>query len=298
MIRRLFAPLIFCIHLPLQLTNLAFWGALIIALGLVRFVLPIPAIQRALAPVMNGFLLCFGSCSVFLIRLFNPITITRNIHGSLNKQSWYLIVANHLSYLDIVLLIEFANFRIPAPKFFLKQELIWMPFVGLGAWALEMPFMKRYSQQYLKKHPEKRGADIETTKRSCQKFRHQPTTVINFVEGTRFTPQKHAAKKSPFHHLLPPKAGGIAFTLATMGELFTHILDVSLLYPDNAKHPMLSMISGQMTRIIIDVNVIEVPQEAKGDYYNDDTFRTGFQQWVNSVWQRKDQTIARLLSGE
>lgn len=293
--RTIFAPIIFVLHFCLQVTNLAFWALLIIALGLVKFVIPSKTLHRVLSPVMHLLMGCFGKLSVVLIKLFNPIKIEYNIKGELDEESWYLLIANHLSYLDIILLIEFAAFRIPAPKFFLKQELIWLPFVGLGAWALDMPFMRRYSREYLQKHPEKKGTDIDTTRKSCEKFKTMPTTVINFVEGTRYTPSKHKVKQSPFAQLLPPKAGGIAFTLATMGDLFTSMLDVTLLYPDNSRHPMIAMLSGQMRRVIIDVEVIDIPQEAKGDYYNDKSYRAQFQTWLNGLWEAKDKRIAQLL---
>lgn len=298
MIRAVLSPVIFLLHLPLQLLNLAFWGMLVILFGLVCVIIPIPALKRFLLPLMNFFMFCFGKISVLMIKTFNSVTLDYRVRGTLSKNDWYLIVANHLSYLDIILLIEFAAFRIPAPKFFLKQQLIWLPFVGLAAWALDMPFMRRYSAAYLAKHPHKRGTDIETTKRYCAKFKHTPTTVINFVEGTRFTPAKSKAKKSSYQHLLPPKAGGIAFTLATMGELFTNILDISLLYPENTKHPMLAMLSGRMTRIVIDVNVLDVPEQAIGDYYNDDQFKTEFQHWVNDLWHHKDNNIHLIKSGD
>ena len=104
MLRVVLAPLIFAIHLPLQLANLALWGGLVIVFGLLRFLLPIGAVQRALAPLMNFFMLCFGKCSLALIRLFNPVNLDYRVRGELSKENWYLIVANHLSYLDIILL--------------------------------------------------------------------------------------------------------------------------------------------------------------------------------------------------
>ena len=293
--RKFLAPLIFVIHTPLQIFNLALWASLVVMFGLVKLVLPVPTLQRALLGVMHFFMHCFGRVSVALIRIFNNVRIDYHVHGSLSTQNWYLLIANHLSYLDIILLIDFTRKRIPPPKFFLKQELIWLPFVGIGAWALDMPFMKRYSRAYLAKYPHKNGQDIETTKRFCQKFKHQPTTVINFVEGTRFTPSKHQAKGSQFTHLLPPKAGGIAFTLATMGNLFTNLLDVSLLYPENARHPMIEMLCGQMTRIVVDVNVLPVTAEVQGDYFADDSFRGRFQTWLNALWLNKDSRINQLL---
>lgn len=293
--RTALAPLIFIIHTPLQIANMAVWGSLIVIFGLVKLLLPLPRLQRALAILMQGFLLCFGRLSVAMIKLFNPVSIERRFSAPVSRHSWYLIIANHLSYLDIILLIELAYGRIPAPKFFLKRELIWLPFVGLAAWALDMPFMRRYSPAFVARNPHLKGKDIDTTKRYCQKFKHTPTTVINFVEGTRFTHAKHAAKPSQFNALLPPKAGGIAFTLATMGDLFTNILDISLLYPDNRAHPMMAMLCGQMQRIIVDVNVIAVPTEVKGDYFTDAQYREGFQAWLNRLWKSKDDRISQIL---
>ncbi|GGW91833.1 acyltransferase [Alteromonas halophila] len=293
--RALLAPFIFVIHFCLQVLNLALWGGLIIILGLVKLILPLQVLRGAMLSVMHLLMFAFGKCSVFFIRLFNPVTIDVNIDGSLSKQSWYLIVANHLSYLDIILLIEFAAGRIPAPKFFLKQELIWLPFVGLGAWALDMPFMRRYSRAYLAKHPEKKGKDLATTRAYCDKFRTTPTTVINFVEGTRFTTRKHQSKASPYQHLLPPKAGGVAFTLAAMGQLFTNVLDVSLVYPENTRHPMMAMLCGKMTRIIIDVKVLDVPDQKIVPTDADSDARHYFHDWLNQLWGSKDNHIKRLL---
>lgn len=293
--RLLFAPFIFVLHTALQIANLALWGSLIIGFGLFKLVLPVAIIRRGLASIMHACLFAFGKCSVGMIYLFNPITIERRFSAPVAPDGWYLIIANHLSYLDIILLIELAAGRIPPPKFFLKQELIWLPFVGLGAWALDMPFMKRYSRAFVAKHPHLAGKDIETTKRYCQRFTQTPTTVINFVEGTRFTPAKHAAKGGDYSSLLPPKAGGIAFTMATMGDLFTNILDISLLYPQNRKHPMMAMLSGQMRQVIIDVNILALPEQARGDYFQDEQFRQQFQHWLNQLWRDKDLRIKTML---
>lgn len=293
--RKLLAPLIFVIHTPLQILNLALWATIIICCGLLKLVFPFAAVRRILIAIMHPAMQAFGTCSVTLIKLFNPVMVDVRIDGTLSPRNWYLLISNHLSYLDIIVLISFSRGRIPPPKFFLKQELIWLPFVGLCAWALDMPFMRRYSHRYLEKYPHRKGQDIETTRRSCEKYKAQPTTVINFVEGTRFTRVKHKSKKSQFAHLLPPKAGGIAFTLATMGSLFTHLLDISLLYPGNEQHPMMAMLSGQLTHIVIDVNVLDVPVEIQGDYFSDDSFRGQFQTWLNGLWSDKDNRIHQLL---
>jgi 1-acyl-sn-glycerol-3-phosphate acyltransferase len=224
----------------------------------------------------------------------NKVELDYVVAGELSKKEWYLIVANHLSWLDIILLTDFAAGKIPAPKFFLKKELIWLPFVGLGAWALDMPFMQRYSKAFLQKNPHLEGKDIETTKKSCEKFRQLPTTVINFVEGNRFTLEKRKLKHSPFENLLPPKAGGIAFTLATMGELFTSVLDITIMYPDTQGSPMIAMLGGRLNKVVMRINVHPVTDEIIGDYFNDKKFKQGFQSWLNLVWQNKDKLITHL----
>lgn len=291
------AIILFPLQLLLQVANLALWGSLVIIFGLFKLLLPIAIIRRGLSHCMNGFLSLFGVCSVRIIRLCNKVEWDCQVEGKLSKNDWYLMVPNHLSWLDIVLLVDFAAGKIPAPKFFLKKELIWMPFVGLAAWALDMPFMRRYSQDFLNKHPHLKGKDIETTQKSCEKFQHNPTTVINFVEGTRFTEQKRQQKGGTHENLLPPKAGGIAFTLATMGKLFTNILDVTILYPHNTETPVLDMLSGRLNKVIVRVKVLPVSEKVIGDYYNDEQFRSGFQQWLNSLWERKDKLIGQLING-
>jgi 1-acyl-sn-glycerol-3-phosphate acyltransferase len=279
--------IIFPLHLALQLISLAFWGGSVILFGLLKLLVPIPSAQNVLLRIMHRLYFAFGIFSVAIFKAFNRIEVRIEIDEALSKEKWYLITANHISYLDIILLVDFCAPRIPPPKFFLKKDLIWLPFVGLAAWALDMPFMRRYSQDFVKKNPHLRGKDIETTKRYCERYRNKPTTVINFVEGTRFTPNKHRIRKSPFSHLMRPKAGGIAFTLSAMGELFSNILDITIAYP-NSEHPMMDMLCGRMTTIVIDVTTLPVTEELIGDYFNNPEFQGRFQQWLNELWERKN----------
>ncbi|MEP4890377.1 MAG: acyltransferase [Aliiglaciecola sp.] len=288
------AFLMFPVHFTLQMLNLGFWAVLIICLGLVKFLLPFNWINSVLSPIMHFMMFAFGVVSIKLIRLTNNVQWDCSVEGELSKDNWYLMMPNHLSYLDIILLIEFAASRIPAPKFFLKKELIWLPFVGLGAWALGMPFMQRYSREFVEKNPHLKGKDIETTRKHCKKFQTTPTTVINFVEGSRFTPKKQLVKASQYQNLLPPKAGGVAFTLATMGEQFTNILNVTILYPENTKHPMMDMLCGNLTRVFIHIDVLPVTDEVIGDYFNDVEFKGRFQTWLNQLWSSKDKFISQV----
>ncbi|MBK4990048.1 MULTISPECIES: acyltransferase [Pseudomonas] len=214
---------------------------------------------------------------------------------SLRKDTSYLAVSNHQSWVDIPALIESLNRRTPFFKFFLKKELIWVPLLGLAWWGLDYPFMKRYSKAFLEKHPELKGKDLEITKAACELFRRQPVTVVNYLEGTRFTEAKRLEQQSPYRHLLKPKAGGVAFVLAALGEQLDALLDVTIVYPGNKAPGFWDLLNGSVSRVIIDIQVRELdPALWAGDYENDPEFRQTVQAWVNRLWVEKDQRIEQL----
>lgn len=181
-------------------------------------------------------------------------------------------------------------------KFFLKQQLIWVPLLGLAWWALDFPFMKRYTKEYLAKHPEMKGKDMETTRKACEKFKEVPVSVMNFLEGTRFTQEKHDAQQSPYRYLLKPKSGGIAFVLSAMGGQLRSMLDVTIVYHDKTIG-FWDLLCGRIRRISVQVKERPIPEDfAQGDYEGDPVFRARLQEWVNQVWLEKDVLIATMLT--
>ncbi|MEB6588608.1 MULTISPECIES: acyltransferase [Pseudomonas] len=214
---------------------------------------------------------------------------------NLRKDTSYLAVSNHQTWVDIPALIESLNRRTPFFKFFLKKELIWVPLLGLAWWGLDYPFMKRYSKAFLEKHPELKGKDLEITKAACELFKRQPVTVVNYLEGTRFTEAKRLQQQSPYRYLLKPKAGGVAFVLAALGEQLDALLDVTIVYPGNKAPGFWDLLNGSISRVIIDIQVRELdPALWSGDYENDPEFRQTVQAWVNQLWLDKDQRIEQL----
>lgn len=221
-----------------------------------------------------------------------------DVHGvkGLSRQEWYLVVSNHQTWVDILVLQTVMNRRIPFLKFFIKQQLIWFPVLGVAWWAMDMPFMKRYSKSYLAEHPEKKGQDFEATRAACSKFRNTPTTVFNFVEGTRFTPDKKIRRNSQFDHLLPPRAGGIALALTSMGSMFDSVLDVTVVYPKGVTQ-FWALCCGEFDGVIVDVGRRPVEKwMIEGDYENDRDFRSRFHTWLTKIWQEKDARISELLA--
>ncbi|RBP09954.1 1-acyl-sn-glycerol-3-phosphate acyltransferase [Pseudocitrobacter faecalis] len=268
----------------------------IIIAGLVKLILPIPAIWRSISVFCNFMMYCWCEGLAALLHL-NP-HLKWEIEGleKLNKKNWYLLICNHHSWADIVVLCVIFRKHIPMNKYFLKQQLAWVPFIGLACWALDMPFMRRYSHSYLIRHPERRGKDVETTRRSCEKFRTHPTTIVNFVEGSRFTEEKRRQTRSPYKNLLPPKAAGIAMALSVLGAQFDKLLDVTLCYPENNDSPFFDMLSGKLTRIVVRVNLLPVAEELHGDYVSDKNFKRRFQQWLNALWEEKDTLLTSLIT--
>lgn len=270
-------------------------GVLVIAVGLIKCVLPFPAAQRALSSFANQLFRIWGYAVAYMFRLTQPMQWHIEGDSELHRDRWYLIICNHRSWVDIVVLMHLACRNMPMPRFFLKQELFWVPVIGFGCWVLDMPFMRRYSKAQIEKNPKLQGKDIETTQKSCAKFRHIPTTVINFCEGTRFTPSKQQKKHSPYRHLLPPKAGGTAFTLQTMGEQFDAILDITIAYPKPDHKPLVwELLTGNLRDVYVNVETLPVTDDLRGDYFNDEAYKNHFQNWLNQRWQRKDDVIDEL----
>ncbi|QIP26905.1 acyltransferase [Klebsiella aerogenes] len=269
----------------------------IIIAGLIKLLVPIPAVWRSISVFCNFMMYCWCEGLALLLHL-NP-WLKWDIQGleGLNKKNWYLLISNHHSWADIVVLCVLFRKHIPMNKYFLKQQLAWVPFIGLACWALDMPFMRRYSRGYLLRHPERRGKDVETTRRSCEKFRSHPTTIVNFVEGSRFTAEKKRETRSPYHNLLPPKAAGIAMALNVLGAQFDKRLNVTLCYPDNNARPFYDMLSGRLTRIVVRINLVPIGEELHGDYVNDKNFKRGFQRWLNGLWEEKDRQLTDIMQG-
>ncbi len=216
----------------------------------------------------------------------------------LGRNDWYLVMSNHQTWVDVIVLQTVLNRRIPFLKFFIKQELIWFPFLGLAWWAMDMPFMKRYSKSYLAKHPEKKGGDLEATRIACQKFRDAPTSVMNFVEGTRFTEEKKARRASGFENLLPPRAGGVALALSSMGDMFDAILDITIVYPGGPVQ-FWEMVCGEFEHVIVDIVRRPIaPEIYQGDYQNDREFRRDFHQWMTQIWEEKDRKISEIRKSQ
>lgn len=292
--------LLLILNILLVALNSAICSLAICIIALFKLALPTAKLKAKGTGWANRAMWLWATINAAILRCSN--SIEWDIQGldtqKLHKDGWYLMISNHLSWMDIVVLCSVFKDKVPMPKFFLKQQLLYVPFIGMACWALDMPFMRRYSREYLLRNPHKRGQDLQTTKRSCAKFKHAPTTVVNYVEGTRFTPEKQAASRSPYRHLLSPKSGGIAYTLAAMGDQFENIIDVTLAYPQNDAKPFKDALMGRMRRVVVHVQVLPVDEKVRGDYFNDKPYKREFQQWLSQLWHEKDARLEKIEAAE
>lgn len=292
------APVLGALSLAAFVLNTIFWTIPLLVVTVAKLLLPFPPVRRQLSDVLVNIAMGWIWGNNTMLRLAQRIEWTVTGIEDLHPQSWYLIFCNHQSLVDIPVLQRIFFTRTPFIRFFIKRELLWVPLLGMAWWALDFPFMKRHSRAYLERNPEKRGEDLATARRACERFRDTPTAILNFVEGTRFTPEKHVAQQSPYQHLLLPKAGGLAQVLAAMGDMFAAMLNVTIVYPDGPAG-FWDLFSGRVRRVIVHVEQCPIPCELlAGDYTNDPEFRARFQAWVQQLWREKDVRIVELMRGQ
>lgn len=271
--------------------NVVFWCSILFVLTFFKIIIPFKAFHKIINPFITFLAENWIMCNKGWMSLTQPTKWDIQLPDTIKNKGWYFVSANHQSWVDILILQKIFNRKIPFLKFFLKQELIKVPIMGQAWWALDFPFMKRFSKSYLEKHPEMKGKDLETTKQACEKFKEMPTSVMNFLEGTRLTPSKHEKQQSPFKYLLKPKSGGFAFALNAMGDSFNSVIDVTIVYPDGIP-TFGEFLQGKVKRIIVRAQELVIPKEfINGDYENDPAYRENFQKWINDMWVAKDAQI-------
>ena len=278
----------------LILLNTLIWMPILVIGALLKIIFPLPIIKKSLTLLLIACANNWTSLNNFFFVLFLKIEWKVSGLDGLSNSEWYLVNCNHQSWSDIPIVQKILNRKVPMPKFFLKKELIWVPVIGICWWALDFPFMKRSTPEQIRKNPALAGKDLQATRVACEKFKTTPVSVFNFVEGTRFSNAKHAKQNSPFKNLLKPKAGGAAFVLGSMGQQMNTMLDITIVYAES-KHEIWDLVCGRVNTVIVDIKKVDIPSEFIGkDYGNDAEFKANFQEWLNTLWRKKDAFIDKI----
>ncbi len=212
----------------------------------------------------------------------------------------YLLVSNHQSWVDTSIVQYISEKRLPLTRFFTKFELIYIPIVGQTFYFLDFPMMRRHSKQAVAKNPALAGKDIIEAKRACALLKDKPFTLLNYLEGTRFTPKKRDAQQSPYTYLLKPRAGGLALAINALGDEIDGLLDMTIVYPDGIP-TYGDLWQGNIKRLSVDVRPIEIPPELftsirNGGYENDEATKELMFAWVEQLWREKDARIDTMLA--
>lgn len=275
--------------------NTLFWCLLLYPFVLLKILIPIPSFRLWCTRTMARIAELWISGNDLNIALTQRIKWKVELPPNLSLDRSYLVCSNHQSWVDIVVLQHVFNRKIPFLRFFLKQQLLYVPFLGAAWWALDYPFMKRHTREYLRKHPEKRGEDLRTTMKAIEKFKDSKVSILNFLEGTRFTKAKHDRQASPFQNLLTPKAGGFAFALEAMNEKLHSILDVTIVYPAGAPS-LWGALCGQLDEVVVHVREVPPPRDLlNGSYLTNPETKAKLHTWVTNLWKQKDALVGQIL---
>ncbi|MGP5229321.1 acyltransferase [Psychrobacter celer] len=223
-----------------------------------------------------------------------------SLPDDVNTEGKYLLISNHQSWVDTSIVQYISEKRLPLTRFFTKFELIYIPIVGQAFYFLDFPMMRRHSKEAVAKNPALKGQDIEEAKRACALLKDKPFTLLNYLEGTRFTQAKHEQQKSPYTHLLKPRAGGLSLAINALGSEMDGLLDMTIVYPDGV--PTYSDLwKGNIKRLGVDVRYLDIPAELfagikRGGYENDEQVKAQMFEWIEQVWRDKDQRISAMLA--
>lgn len=266
------------------ITNLSFWLLLVLLLTFFKMIIPVKRIREIIFFLMKWIYAFAVWCDDFL--LMHILDIKLEVEGLRERypEKFYIIIANHQSWNDIFVLQHLFNRRAPVLKFLVKRELIFLPIVGLICWAYDYPFLRRQSIKGQKADPLHSRKDTMTLARSLSSFSRYPASIINLVEGTRYSPEKAKIRTSPYRYLLKPKAGGLTTMLELLSGRVNSIIDVTLVY-DPIYPTFWNLLSGKCKKVYVNIS-----EYAINDIFQICSFEA-VDSWVNEIWAKKDARI-------
>ena len=283
----------------IALTLVVLWLIILFSMffpiSLLKILIPVRPIQHLVTNILLGYVWLWIGFVNLMGKWVSGIEFDVQGLDDIDKKGRYFIIANHSAWTDIIILFHLYHGRMPFPRWFMKRELIWIPMIGYVCWAVDMPFMYRVTADRIKKNPKLKGKDMEITRRKCEKFRDRPIVVTNYLEGTRFSREKHSRQKSPYKHLLMPKYGGAAFALNAIGEQLDGIIDMTVVFSPGVDPSGMNYILGRVRKVVVRARILPVPMHILSrNLQEDQQAREEFRAWVNEIWDHKDRQIDQI----
>lgn len=279
--------------LLLALSSIVFALLIILVAGII-YIIPNKKWRHAGSAFLQNFPIWWMDVNGLILKMNTRGKLLFQGEGELKRDAWYMVVSNHQTWVDILVISLALHRKVPTLKFFMKKELLWsLPFAGLACYVLGYPFLGRHSRQEIRKNPELKNKDIETTKKACEIFKEHPTSVISFAEGTRFTERKKEDQASPHQYLLKPRAGGTAIVLTELRDKIEGLIDVTIFY-DKSQLSFWDFACGNFGKIVVNYKLVKLQEALFGNYYEDRAYRARFSHWLNELWYQKDATLREL----
>lgn len=227
-----------------------------------------------------------------IFRIFRLTRIHVEWQGDedLDRHRWYVVISNHQSWSDILILQNTLWGRIPPLKFFTKKQLIWIPLLGVAMWLLGFPYVRRANREQIARNPELLALDRAATLEACRRFRDHPNSVLNFLEGTRFTPAKRASQQARFENLLNPKLGGMSYVVAELEDKLHKVVDVTIVYPHGTPS-LWGLMEGRCRDVEVLIQCRDLPEDAHQT--DSDVVRERLGPWIEALWREKDARLER-----
>src|SRR5690606_31627543 len=244
-------------------------------------------LRRGLGRWMDDVIQLWVAGNRAIFRLLGVTRLHRQRDGDaeLSRDGWYLVVSNHQSWADILVLQNALWGRIPMLRFFAKRELIWVPVAGLAMWFLGFPYVRRFSAERIAADPRLAELDRQTTLAACERFREQPSAVLSFLEGSRFSDAKREARGGRFRNLLNPKLGGVSYVVDALKDRIHKVLDVTIVYGGEVP-TFWELLQGRCRRVQVVVRCLDLPPAVRAAGSADEV-RERLRPWIEQIWQEK-----------
>jgi 1-acyl-sn-glycerol-3-phosphate acyltransferase len=268
---------------------------LICFLSIFKFIAAKGRVRNTITRWLSSLAEVWVSINNGLIWFYRDLDWDVQMPEGISHKGSYLVFCNHQSGVDILALQYCLNRKAPFGRYLLKQQLIWVPVLGVAWWALDMAFLRRYNKQELLKNPSLRGKDLENAARACEKLKHIPVSMMTFPEGTRFTQAKKQQQNSSYQHLLKPRYGGVGQILYSFDEALDSLIDVTITYP-NGTPTVWQYLSGQVRKISIQVTLRPIGEELRGRNFREDAVaKRELIDWLKGIWDEKEIYISQQL---
>lgn len=257
--------------------NLLLWCVPLLGLALVKRIWP--GSRRWADPVLD---------SIYRAAMYVDDAWLKGVVGirwtvppiELPRDKNVIVLANHTSWADILLMQSVVVRRGPVLKFLVKRELLSNPIFRIIFWAFDFPILRRRARSG-EDDVERRRRDLEEIKAACRILTRRPAALVTFAEGTRFSEAKRQRQASPYIHLLEPKIGGLSALLDALESEELRLLDLTL--KCRPPHSFWMFLAGEAGPIEIDAEILDASDVPDGMDARAD--------WLADRWARKDRLI-------